>query len=105
LSEIDGLARAGGAADNTGLSISLNSGGISAANVPPWCSACPNPKGLGITDSVLERQITLTFPSKTDLILETMIDNFRSRSREQKKAQKNWPVDPEKRSKSGKWQL
>jgi len=47
LSEIDGLARAGGGADNTGLSISLKSGGIPAANVPQWRSACPNPKGPG----------------------------------------------------------
>jgi len=36
LSEIDGLARAGGAADNTGLSISLKSGGIPTADVPQW---------------------------------------------------------------------
>ncbi len=44
MSEFDGLARAGGAADNTGLSNSLKSGGIPTANVTLWRSACPNPK-------------------------------------------------------------
>ncbi|MFG5379617.1 hypothetical protein [Yoonia sp. R2-816] len=45
MSEFDGLARAGGKADNTGLSNSLKSGGIPTANVLQWRSARPNPKG------------------------------------------------------------
>jgi len=39
LGEFDGLARAGGAADHSGLSNSLKSGGIPAADVPPRRSA------------------------------------------------------------------
>ncbi len=65
MGEIDGLARAGGAADNTGLSISLKSGGIPAANVPKWRSACPNPKGPGKTGSKIRRPMRLK-PARAD---------------------------------------